>query len=89
VRHLMPDCTELALCKAIIVMAHELGMQVIAEGVETTRQRDLLVAAGCDFAQGYLFARPMPAHEFDAFMVASVNSSPPVATDPAPAKTPA
>ena len=89
VRHLMPDCTELALCKAIIVMAHELGMQVIAEGVETTRQRDLLVAAGCDFAQGYLFARPMPAHEFDAFMLASVNSSPPVATDPAPAKTPA
>ena len=70
VRHLVPDCTELALCKAIIVMAHALGMQVIAEGVETTGQRDLLVKAGCDFAQGYLFARPMPAHEFDAFMAA-------------------
>ena len=68
VRNLTPGCTELALCKAIIVMAHELGMQVIAEGVETTGQRDLLVAAGCDFAQGYLFARPIPAHEFDAFM---------------------
>ncbi len=76
VRHLIPDCTELALCKAIIVMAHELDIKVIAEGVETTGQRDLLVAAGCDFAQGYLFARPMPAHEFDAFMAARVELRP-------------
>ena len=68
VRHLIPECTELALCKAIIVMAHELGMQVIAEGVETASQRDLLAAAGCDFGQGYLFSRALPADEFDAFM---------------------
>ena len=68
VRHLVPGCTDLALCKAIIVMAHELGMQVIAEGVETAQQRDLLTAAGCDYAQGYLFARPMPALEFETFM---------------------
>ncbi len=68
VRHLIPECTELALCKAIIVMAHELGMKVIAEGVETAGQRDLLVAAGCDYGQGYLFARPMPVDAFDAFM---------------------
>ena len=64
VRHLIPDSTDLALCKAIVVMAHELGMQVIAEGVETEVQRDLLTAAGCDYGQGYLFARPMPASEF-------------------------
>ncbi len=68
VRHLIPGCTELALCKAIIVMAHELGIKVIAEGVETAGQRDLLVAAGCDFGQGYFFARPMPAGAFDLFM---------------------
>jgi diguanylate cyclase (GGDEF)-like protein/PAS domain S-box-containing protein len=73
VRHLIPDCTELALCKAIIVMAHELGMKVIAEGVETAGQRDLLIAAGCDFGQGYLFARPMPAPEFDVFLAASAS----------------
>ena len=70
VRHLIPASTDLALCKAIIVMAHELGMKVIAEGVESELQRDLLAAAGCDYAQGYLFARPMPAQEFEAFMVA-------------------
>ncbi len=74
VRHLVPDCTELALCKAIIVMAHELGIRVIAEGVETVGQRDLLTAAGCDFGQGYLFARPMPAQEFDAFLAARAGS---------------
>ena len=72
VRNLVPGCTELALCKAIIVMAHELGMKVIAEGVETPGQRDLLSAAGCDFGQGYHFARPMPAADFDVFMAAKL-----------------
>ena len=70
VRHLIPASTDLALCKAIILMAHELGMKVIAEGVETAQQRDLLAAAGCDYGQGYLFARPMPAREFEAFLAA-------------------
>ena len=70
VRHLVPACTDLALCKAIIVMAHELGMKVIAEGVETEQQRALLTAAGCDYAQGYLFARPLAAPDFEAFMAA-------------------
>jgi EAL domain-containing protein (putative c-di-GMP-specific phosphodiesterase class I) len=57
----------MSLCKAIISMAHELGMTVIAEGVETGAQRDLLTVAGCDYAQGYLFARPMPAADFEQF----------------------
>ncbi len=68
VRHLIPHSTDLALCKAIIVMAHELGMKVIAEGVETEQQRDLLAAAGCDYGQGYWFAKPMSAADFDSFM---------------------
>ncbi|MBC7916426.1 MAG: EAL domain-containing protein [Rhodoferax sp.] len=68
VRHLIPDSTDLALCKAIIVMAHALGMQVIAEGVETAQQRDLLREAGCDFGQGYFFAKPMPADDFEALI---------------------
>ncbi len=66
VRYLIPDSTDLALCRAIIVMAHALGMKVIAEGVETEQQRDLLRNVGCDYGQGYFFARPMPASDFEA-----------------------
>ncbi len=72
VRHLIADSTDLALCKAIIAMAHALDMQVIAEGVETAQQRDLLAAAGCDYAQGYFYARPMSAKDFEAFMAGYV-----------------
>ena len=68
VRNLSPQSRDLALCKAIIVMAHALGMKVVAEGVETAEQRTLLQDAGCDFGQGYLFARPMPAEAFGDFL---------------------
>ncbi len=66
VRGLLSGSTDLALCQAIIAMAHALGMKVIAEGVETLLQRDLLALAGCDFAQGYWFSRPVPAADFEA-----------------------
>jgi diguanylate cyclase (GGDEF)-like protein len=46
------------LCEAIIEMAHKLGIQVIAEGIETDAQRTTLAGFSCDFGQGYLFARP-------------------------------
>jgi len=59
-----PDSDDLALCEAIIVMAHKLGLKVIAEGVETRQQRDLLITAGCDYGQGFLFCDPVPAAEF-------------------------
>jgi len=48
---------------AVVKLAHALGLQVIAEGVETERQLDALDRLDCDFAQGYLFSRPVPAHE--------------------------
>jgi diguanylate cyclase (GGDEF)-like protein/PAS domain S-box-containing protein len=51
------------MVRATVVMAHALGMVTVAEGVETTEQRDLLTAMGCDIAQGYLFARPLDAQE--------------------------
>lgn len=54
---------ELALCQAIIVMARTLGLSVVAEGVETEQQWQLLAAAGCSDGQGYLFAKPMPLHD--------------------------
>ena len=75
VRHLSTNSTELALCRAIVVMAHALDMQVIAEGVETAQQRDLLASVDCDYVQGYLYAKPMPAPEFEAFVAAYRASS--------------
>jgi EAL domain-containing protein (putative c-di-GMP-specific phosphodiesterase class I) len=68
VHDLAPSSKGLALCKAMIVMAHQLGMQVIAEGVETEEQRDLLAAAGCDFGQGFLFARAMGVGAFEEWV---------------------
>ena len=54
--------------ETIIVMAHKLGLQVIAEGVETDAQRDWLGAAGCDYAQGYLFSGALSAPEFESLL---------------------
>ncbi len=51
------------IANTIVQMAHALNMRVVAEGVETRKQRDLLVDMGCDELQGYLFAKPMPADE--------------------------
>ncbi|MBI5891408.1 MAG: EAL domain-containing protein [Nitrosomonadales bacterium] len=61
-----PD--DMALCEAIIVMAHKLGLKVIAEGVETEQQRLLLLDAGCDYAQGFLFSKAIPADEFETLL---------------------
>jgi diguanylate cyclase (GGDEF)-like protein/PAS domain S-box-containing protein len=65
VGNLKPGSSDMVLCEAIIIMAHKLGMKVIAEGIETDEQRYLLAAAGCDYGQGYLFSRPVPAAEFE------------------------
>lgn len=61
IRNLGSESTNLALCTAIIDMAHRLNIKVIAEGVETEEQRDRLAFAGCDYVQGYLFSKPLPA----------------------------
>lgn len=66
--NLTPDTTEMALCEAIVVMAHRLGLSVVAEGVETEQQRDLLARIGCDYAQGFLFSRPVSVEEFEKLL---------------------
>jgi diguanylate cyclase (GGDEF)-like protein/PAS domain S-box-containing protein len=68
VSNLESNTNNITLCDAIILMAHTLGLNVIAEGVETEEQKNILTNAGCDFAQGYLFSRAVPADEFEELL---------------------
>lgn len=72
VRNLVADANSRTLSEAIIAMAHKLGLKVIAEGIETPEQRHFLKAAGCDFGQGYLYSRPVPAPQFEALLTQPV-----------------
>lgn len=80
------DTNDMAISSAVIAMGHNLGLSVIAEGVETEEQLSFLLERGCDYAQGYYIARPMPFEDFtdsiaelnknpDAFSVQSRNVS--------------
>jgi diguanylate cyclase (GGDEF)-like protein len=64
------DPDDLALTTAIIAMAHSLGIIVVAEGIETEQQYDLLLQRECDLGQGYWFGRPVAAREFAALLAA-------------------
>jgi diguanylate cyclase (GGDEF)-like protein/PAS domain S-box-containing protein len=55
------DGNDAVICSATIALAHNMGLQIVAEGVETPAQFDFLVAHRCDLLQGYLFSRPVPA----------------------------
>jgi len=76
VQNLAFDEDNQALCEAMVVLAHKLGLKVIAEGVETTEQRDFLIAVGCDFAQGFLYSEPVPADQFEVFVWPTLEERP-------------
>lgn len=60
---LTSDPTALAVVRAVLHLAGDLGLEVVAEGVETTAQRELLVELGCRTAQGFLWSPPVPAED--------------------------
>ncbi len=66
VRDILIDSNDAAIAKMVIVLAEALGLQVIAEGVETAAQRDLLLGLGCHHYQGYLLSEPVPIETFEA-----------------------
>ena len=68
IKDLAPHSPDLAITQAIITMAHGLGLTVVAEGVESQAQLDLLRAQACDEIQGFLISRPVPAEDFTAML---------------------
>ncbi|MGW1118216.1 aminotransferase class I/II-fold pyridoxal phosphate-dependent enzyme [Streptomyces tanashiensis] len=73
------DPQQVALVEGIVRIADVLGLQVVAEGIEHEEQRSLLAEMGCRYGQGYLFARPMTAHQAESYL----HRAPPAATRPA------
>ena len=68
VRDLITDANDAAIARTIVALAHSLGLQVVAEGVETEAQRDALRDMGCDAYQGYLFGRPDERAALEAWL---------------------
>jgi len=71
VSDILEDAKDRAITEAIIGLGHALGLGVVAEGVESIEQKTLLLAAGCDELQGYLFSKPISGEEFSRWSMAS------------------
>lgn len=68
VRAIPDDNNSKAIARAIVVLAKNLGLKVIVEGVETVAQLRFFAAMGCEYVQGYLFSKPLPAEQFVGFL---------------------
>jgi EAL domain-containing protein (putative c-di-GMP-specific phosphodiesterase class I) len=70
VRDILSDTNDAAIARTVIALGRSLGLEVIAEGVESQEQRDYLLLIGCHSYQGYWFSRPLALAEFEAFVQA-------------------
>ncbi|TNC81450.1 MAG: hypothetical protein C9356_08960 [Oleiphilus sp.] len=68
VNEIINSNSDRALVKSIVTLAESLSIEVLAEGIETRKQEEVLVNLGCDYAQGFLYAKPMPAAEVEEFI---------------------
>ncbi len=75
VHNIATDSADRSIAATIIALARGLGLEVVAEGIEESAQRDLLRQDGCAVGQGFLFARPMPAEQFEAWWRAAPDES--------------
>ncbi len=71
IRNMTKHSQNMAVTKAIISLAHNFNLKVIAEGVETKNQFDILSAQSCDEVQGFLFSKPIPAKDFKEYLIKS------------------
>ncbi|MDK9725537.1 MAG: EAL domain-containing protein [Sterolibacteriaceae bacterium MAG5] len=71
VKDIETDQNDADICDVTVLLAHKLGLEVVAEGVETEAQLKYLLSIGCEKVQGYLFSRPLPADEAERFIVES------------------
>jgi diguanylate cyclase len=74
VQEMATSPTSEALVRAIIDLSHSLNLVTIAEGIETNKQEAILARLGCDFCQGFLIARPMPADKFERLLAPPTDS---------------
>ncbi len=77
VLELAPDTDDAAIVRSTIELGHNLGLEVVAEGIETRQGWDLLTTFGCDYAQGYLLSKPLAAQDFEEWLLARSQDSPP------------
>ena len=71
IRDIAEDRSDEAIIKALMIMAHTLGFNIVAEGVETQKQADFLRRYDCDVSQGYLYSRPLSARHFETLFLAA------------------
>jgi EAL domain-containing protein (putative c-di-GMP-specific phosphodiesterase class I) len=68
VQNLASDASDRAIVRSAVELGHNLGLQVVAEGVEDADSYDQLVRLGCDLAQGYYMGRPMPIDDLERWL---------------------